>query len=145
MKAVIQRVLESSVTVKGKTEAHIQRGILTFLGVEKEDTLADLEKTINKIISLRIFPDAQGKMNLSLQDIDGEHLIVPQFTLLGNCRKGHRPSFDRAAPPALAKDFFQRALKQSQTQGIKTQGGIFQADMRVSIENEGPVTLILEV
>lgn len=144
MRAVIQRVTSASVVVEGKPVSSIGRGILTFLGVAQGDTEAQLEKTIQKIIELRIFPDAEGKMNLSLRDVKGEHLVVSQFTLLGDCAQGRRPSFILAERPERARELYEQALELSRAQGVATAGGVFQADMQVSLVNDGPVTFVLE-
>jgi len=144
MKAVIQRVNSANVVVEGKTVGEIGKGILVLLGVEKGDDEARAEWLAEKIISLRIFSDEAGKMNLSLQDIGGDLLAVSQFTLAGNCAKGRRPSFDTAAPPDEGKrlyDYFVDAIRQ---RGVTTATGIFQADMQVTLVNDGPVTFILE-
>lgn len=145
MKAVVQRVQQASVVVDGTEVSSIQRGFLTLLGVAKGDTEEQLQKLMQKILALRIFPDESGKMNLSLKDVGGEHLLVSQFTLLGDASKGNRPSFINAEAPDIAKDFYEKALKLSEAQGVPTQGGVFGADMKVSLLNDGPVTLILEV
>ncbi|MBO9665804.1 MAG: D-tyrosyl-tRNA(Tyr) deacylase [Bdellovibrio sp.] len=145
MKAVVQRVQHASVTVDGKEISRIGPGFLTLLGVAKGDTEAQLQKLITKIAALRIFPDADGKMNLSLKDINGEHLIVSQFTLLGDASKGNRPSFIGAEAPAPAEALYEKALELSRAQGLVTYGGQFGADMKVQILNDGPVTLILEI
>jgi len=149
MKAVIQRVRSAHVVVRhsdGREEkvSEINQGILTLLGVAKGDTEAQLEKLIAKIADLRIFEDDQGKMNLSLKDVGGAHLIVSQFTLLGDCSQGRRPSFVNAEAPAQAKALYEHALELSRAQGITTAGGVFQADMKVSLVNDGPVTFVLE-
>lgn len=123
----------------------IETGLLTLLGVAKGDTEAQLEKMIQKIAALRIFPDEAGKMNLALKDLGGAHLIVSQFTLLGDAAKGNRPSFIGAEAPDRAEVLYQKALQLSQNLGIPTQGGIFGADMKVELLNDGPVTLILEM
>jgi D-tyrosyl-tRNA(Tyr) deacylase len=145
MKAVIQRVSQARVQVDGKTVSEIGPGLLTLLGVFKGDTEAQLEKLISKIGDLRIFSDGEGKMNLSLRDIKGSHLIVSQFTLAGDCSTGRRPSFGTAETPARAKELYEKAITLSADSGIPTQGGIFQADMKISLINDGPVTFILEV
>jgi D-tyrosyl-tRNA(Tyr) deacylase len=144
MKAVVQRVQNASVVVDGKEISAISKGFLTLLGVEKGDTEDQLKKMIQKIIALRIFPDQEGKMNLSLLDVGGEHLIVSQFTLLGDCSKGSRPSFIQAEAPDKAKALYEQALTLSEASGVKTCGGVFGGDMKVSLVNDGPVTLILE-
>ncbi|ASD64015.1 D-aminoacyl-tRNA deacylase [Bdellovibrio bacteriovorus] len=145
MKAVVQRVQNASVVVDGKTISSIGKGYLTLLGVAKGDTDEQLQKLMTKILALRIFPDEAGKMNLSLKDVGGEHLIVSQFTLLGDASKGNRPSFVGAEAPERANALYEKALAFSESQGVKTQGGQFGADMKVSLLNDGPVTLILEV
>lgn len=144
MKAVIQRVLSASVKVDGELISQIGPGLLTLLGVEEGDTRADLEWTTKKIVQLRIFPDGDGKMNRSLIDVRGEHLLVSQFTLLGDVSKGLRPSFGQAAKPDVAKAMYEEALALSAKLGIVTKAGQFQADMKVELINDGPVTLILD-
>lgn len=144
MKAVIQRVSEAAVKVDGKTVGSIERGTLVLLGVEKGDEIRDADWLAEKIVNLRIFEDDAGKMNLSLMDIQGELLSVSQFTLAGNCSKGRRPSFDTAAPPEDANHLYQYFNGKVWEMGIPVQSGIFQADMKVSLINDGPVTFILE-
>lgn len=144
MKAVIQRVTSASVTVNGTVVGEIGRGLLVLLGVEKGDQQAQADWLAEKIATLRVFEDTDGKMNRSLIDIGGAVLAVSQFTLAGNCAKGRRPSFDTAAPPDIAKlryEQFVTALRQVQ---LPVQTGIFQADMQVALVNDGPVTFILE-
>lgn len=145
MKAVIQRVQNASVFVDGKEVSAIGKGFLTLLGVAKGDSEEQLQKLMQKILALRIFPDAEGKMNLSLKDIGGEHLIVSQFTLLGDASKGNRPSFINAEAPERAKELYLKALEISESQGVQTRGGVFGADMKVSLLNDGPVTILVEV
>lgn len=145
MKAVIQRVQSASVTVDGKMISSIEKGFLTLLGVAKGDTEEQLQKLITKIVALRIFPDENGKMNLSLKDIGGSHLIVSQFTLLGDASKGNRPSFIGAESPDIAEKLYEKALALSAAQGIPTFGGQFGADMKVQLLNDGPVTMIIEL
>lgn len=144
MRAVIQRVKQASVVVDGNPVSSIERGILTLLGVAKGDDEAKLAKCIAKIIDLRIFEDDAGKMNLSLKDVGGSHLIVSQFTLLGDCSAGRRPSFINAEAPERAKALYEKALELSSAAGVKTQGGVFQADMKVALINDGPVTFVLD-
>ncbi|MBS1960420.1 MAG: D-tyrosyl-tRNA(Tyr) deacylase [Bdellovibrionales bacterium] len=144
MKAVIQRVKHASVVVEGKTISSIEGGLLTLLGVAKGDDETKLAKMIDKICNLRIFEDDQGKMNHSLKDTGGSHLIVSQFTLLGDCSKGTRPGFSDAEAPERAKDLYEKGLALSQAAGIPTFGGQFRAHMEVSLLNDGPVTLLLE-
>ena len=145
MKAVIQRGLRAQVDVDGKTVGKIERGILTLLGVGTLDTTDNAQKLMKKIAELRIFEDDAGKLNLSLQDIQGQHLVVSQFTLLADTSSGRRPSFIAAARPEQAKPLYEAALAASRALGVPTEGGVFQADMKVSLVNDGPVTLILEV
>ena len=144
MRAVIQRVLRASVEVDGVAVASIQRGLLTLVGVDRSDDEVSASSLIEKISKLRIFPDETGKMNLSLKDISGEHLLVSQFTLLGDCSKGNRPSFVAAGDPIEAKRIFELAVHKSKALGISTQAGVFQADMKVQLENDGPVTFVLD-
>jgi D-tyrosyl-tRNA(Tyr) deacylase len=144
MKAVIQRVSQARVEVEGKTVGAIGRGILVLLGVEKADTARDADWLAEKIVNLRIFEDEAGKMNLSVMDIGGEILAVSQFTLAGNCGKGRRPSFDDAAPPETARTLYGYFAGRVWELGVPVQTGIFQADMKVSLTNDGPVTFILE-
>ena len=146
MKAVIQRVKEAQVVVNGAVVSQISQGILTLLGIAQGDTEAQVKKLIQKICDLRIFEDENQKMNRSLLDIGGSHLIVSQFTLLGDTSQGRLPSFIQAEKPELARALYERALIMSREYGVKdTQGGVFQADMKVSLINDGPVTLIIEV
>ncbi len=144
MIAVIQRVTSASVAVDETIVGETGRGILVLLGIEKGDDEAKADWLALKIARLRIFSDDEGKMNLSMLDIKGDLLIVSQFTLAGNCSKGRRPSFDKAASPDEGKrlyDYFADAAKRT---GIKVETGIFQADMKVTLVNDGPVTFILE-
>jgi D-tyrosyl-tRNA(Tyr) deacylase len=144
MIAVIQRVIHASVTVDSRHIATIGQGILVLLGIAKEDTDADRQFMVEKIPQLRIFADTQGHMNRSLLDTHGELLLVSQFTLLANIAKGRRPSFEGAAPPKEAQEHYQKVLEQFQARGLAVQGGRFGASMIVTLENDGPVTLILD-
>lgn len=145
MKSVLQRVSSASVTVDGNTVGQIGRGILVLFGVEKTDTEAQLDYHIKKLLSLRIFPDEAGKMNLSIRDIGGELLVVSQFTLAGDCRKGTRPSFDTAMPPAEAERMYNRYVDRLFAEsGLTVETGSFGAMMQVSLVNDGPVTFLLE-
>ncbi len=143
MKAVIQRVLESKVEVDGKVVGQIGQGLNILVGVEKGDTEEDVKKLVNKIVNLRIFEDYNGKMNLSLLDINGEALVISQFTLAGNVKKGRRPSFDNAEKPEKAKQLYEKFVKEV-SKLVKTETGIFAADMKVYILNDGPVTFIID-
>ena len=143
MIAVIQRVKCSRVEVEGQVVGEIGPGLNCLLGVEKGDNREDLEWLCDKMAHLRIFEDHQGKMNLSVMDIQGGILVIPQFTLLGDCRKGRRPNFTRAAPPQEALELFNRAVEYLQKYPVKVARGVFQAHMLVYIENDGPVTFII--
>lgn len=144
MRAVIQRVKESSVTVGKKQISRINCGLLVLLGVAQEDTKENADYLADKIIGLRIFEDDSGKMNRSLLDIGAEMLVVSQFTLLGDCRKGKRPSFVKAAPPDHANELYEYFVNQLRQKGISVQTGRFGAMMDVMLINDGPVTLIVE-
>lgn len=143
MRAVIQRVRSAEVNVDGVKVSRIDTGILTLLGIAKGDTEDQLKKLVDKICGLRIFEDAEGKMNLSLLDVGGAHMIVSQFTLLGDCSSGKRPSFVQAEKPELANILYEKALELSKNLGVPTVGGVFRADMQVSLINDGPVTFVL--
>lgn len=144
MRAVVQRVKKASVNVSGKEVGSIKKGLLVFLGIGTHDTRNDLEYMVSKISNLRVFHDKNGKMNLSLFDIKGEILIVSQFTLFGDCRKGRRPSFISAAEPDRARKFYNDFIKELQARGIKASSGAFQEMMDVSLVNDGPVTFLLD-
>jgi len=144
MKAVLQRVTSARVLVDERTVGEIGKGLLILVGVAGEDHEADAKWLAEKIASLRIFPDSQGKMNLSIKEAAGSALVVSQFTLLGDCRKGRRPSFDKAAPPEKAESLYQRFVEMlRQDEGLLVATGTFGAMMAVSLVNDGPVTLIL--
>jgi D-tyrosyl-tRNA(Tyr) deacylase len=144
MKAVLQRVNRAQVTVGGEIVGQIGRGILVLVGVEQGDTEADAQALADKTVQLRIFDDADGKMNLSLAEISGSVLVVSQFTLLGDCRKGRRPSFVQAAPPELAERLYETFIAAVGVQGIRVATGRFRAMMQVELVNDGPVTLLLD-
>mgnify|MGYP001411244969 FL=1 len=144
MRAVVQRVSQAQVTVDQQVCGAIQQGLLVLLGVHRNDTDKDLLWLVEKIQHLRIFEDEQGLMNRSLADIHGQLLVVSQFTLYGDCRKGRRPSWNEAAPPALAKELYERFLELCRQRDIPTEAGVFQAMMDVSLTNDGPVTILLD-
>jgi D-aminoacyl-tRNA deacylase len=144
MRAVIQRVSEARVTVEGSVLGEIGPGLLALLGIAKPDTPADAEFLAEKILNLRVFPDEAGKMNRSLLDIGGALLVVSQFTLYGDCRKGRRPSFDDAAPAELARPLYEHFIEVARKSGLRVENGVFQAHMEVSLVNDGPVTLLVE-
>jgi D-tyrosyl-tRNA(Tyr) deacylase len=144
MRAVIQRVKSASVKVEGELVSEIGAGLLIFLGIAHDDTETELEYIANKAANLRIFEDADGKMNCSLLDTGGAALVVSQFTLYGDCRKGRRPSFINAARPEVANAFYEQFITALEKLNIPTQGGTFQAMMDVQLINDGPVTILLD-
>jgi D-tyrosyl-tRNA(Tyr) deacylase len=144
MRAVIQRVNEASVEVAGQVIGRIDQGLLVLLGVAKGDQESDVQYMVDKIATLRIFSDEQGKMNRSLSEAGGKALVVSQFTLLGDTSKGRRPGFDQAAPPDTAQALYNKVVAGLQAQGIPVQTGKFGAHMQVSLLNDGPVTFVLD-
>ena len=144
MRAVIQRVKSASVTVEGKVVSEIREGLLVFLGVAQEDTPTDVDYMASKIANLRIFEDDEERMNLSILDVSGEALVVSQFTLYGDCRKGRRPSFIAAARPEKADPLYQAFMDEISRLGVPVKTGIFQAMMDVELINDGPVTMLLD-
>lgn len=144
MKAVLQRVSSASVSVEQREVGRIEAGLLVLLGVEQGDTAADLIYLADKTAQLRIFEDAAGKMNRSVIDIGGSVLVISQFTLLGDCRKGRRPGFTKAAAPDLADNYYQQFTERLRQTGLTVATGIFQAHMQVQLINDGPVTLLLD-
>lgn len=144
MRAVVQRVTRGRVTVEGQTSGEIGRGVVVLLGVGQDDGPADAEYLARKVAGLRIFEDGQGKMNLALADVGGQALVVSQFTLYGDCRRGNRPSFSTAAPAEKGKQLYLYFVEKLRETGIAVQTGVFQAHMQVEIINDGPVTLLLD-
>lgn len=144
MKIVLQRVTKASVTVDGNITGKIDNGYLILFGVGKDDTQEDCRRLADKIINLRIFSDKNGKINLSLKDVKGSLLIVPQFTLYADCRKGNRPNFIQAGKPDFANSLFEYFTEYCRSRGQKVETGIFGADMKVELLNDGPFTVILE-
>ena len=144
MRAVIQRVKESHVEVEGQIVGQIQQGLLILIGVEKNDTSAEVDYLVDKIVQLRIFADKDGKMNLSGLESGAEFLVVSQFTLLGDCRKGRRPSFDAAADPVLGEQLYNEFVEKLRGRKVKVEIGKFRAMMDVHLINDGPVTFILD-
>ncbi len=143
MKACVQRVLSAKAVVEGKTVGEIGQGLVVLIGFEKGDLKSHVEKMVDKIVNLRIFEDSAGKMNLSVKDVGGEILAVPNFTLAADCKKGRRPSFQSSEEPAKAEDMFNLFVEKCKERGVPVESGIFGADMKVHIVNDGPVTFIL--
>ncbi|MBS0211027.1 MAG: D-tyrosyl-tRNA(Tyr) deacylase [Planctomycetes bacterium] len=144
MRAVVQRVSEAAVTVDGQTVGAIGRGLLVLLGVATDDTEVDVAAMVDKLSGLRIFEDSAGKMNLALADVGGAMLVVSQFTLLGDCRGGRRPSYTAAAPPELAERLYEQVVTQLRSRAVEVATGKFRAMMQVSLVNDGPVTLLID-
>jgi len=144
MRAVIQRVSQASVTVKGRVVGAIQRGLVILVGVRAGDTESEAQWMASKIATLRIFDDDEGKLNRSVQDVGGSALVVSQFTLYGDARKGRRPSYTEAAPPDVAEPLIRRLVELLEAEGVPVQTGVFRAHMLVEIHNDGPVTILLE-
>jgi len=144
MRIVAQRVAEASVLVQGNTVGRIQRGLLVFLGVSRDDTVEDADYLLDKLLWLRIFPDEETKMNRNVQESAGALLIVSQFTLYGDCRKGRRPSFDMAAPPDRARFLYDYFVEAARKTSVRVATGVFQASMQVHLVNDGPVTIIVD-
>ncbi len=144
MRAVLQRVRRAKVTVEGHTVGEIGKGLLVLLGVGQGDSPRQADELLEKIINHRIFEDEVGKLNLSLRDIQGELMIISQFTLYADCRKGRRPSFTDAAPPETAKSVYEYFVAQAKNSGLRAASGVFQAMMDVELINSGPVTILLD-
>src|SRR5262245_53404792 len=144
MRAVVQRVSSASVTVDGEIVGRIEHGFLVLLGVAQDDEQSDVVYTAQKLIGLRVFEDDDGKMNRSLQEVGGAMLIVSQFRLYGDCRKGRRPSFIEAAPPEKADSLYRQVVAEVRGQGIHVETGKFQEQMEVALVNDGPVTLLID-
>ena len=144
MRGCVQRVTRASVTVDRRIEGQIAAGLLVLLGVDAEDTPEDIDWMVQKVLNLRIFADDADQMNRSLLDVRGELLIVSQFTLFGDCRKGRRPSFTQAAPPEKAEEFYERFIRDMKASGLTVASGTFRADMQVELVNDGPVTLWID-
>ena len=144
MRAVVQRVKQASVSVEGRVAGAIERGLMVLIGVRTGDTQAEAQWLAFKIATLRIFDDDQGKLNRSVSDVGGSILVVSQFTLYADARKGRRPSYDQAAPPEAAEPLIRRFVELLQAEGVPVQTGVFRAHMLVEIHNDGPVTVLLD-
>lgn len=144
MKFVIQRVTEANVKVEGKTIGEISKGFMVLIGVGQDDTKVIADKMIKKLVGLRIFEDENGKTNLSLADVDGQLLLISQFTLYANCKKGYRPSFIEAGAPDMASDMYEYIISECKKSVPVVERGIFGADMKVSLVNDGPFTIVLD-
>lgn len=144
MKIVIQRVTEANVKVEGKIVGEITKGLLLLIGIDEEDEKTDADWLVQKILNLRIFGDEEGKLNLSVTDISGEILCISQFTLIADYKKGNRPSFIKAAKPDKAIPLFEYFKTEIAKSGLKTESGIFGADMKISLLNDGPVTIVMD-
>src|SRR5689334_22978267 len=144
MRVVLQRVREATVLVQENTVGSIRTGVVALVGISKDDTKEDADWLLDKILQLRIFPDDAGKMNRNIQQAGGALLVISQFTLYGDCRKGRRPSFDQAAPPEQARNLYDYFVKSLRMRNILVQTGVFQAEMQVHLINDGPVTFVLD-
>ena len=144
MLAVIQRVTQAQVTVQQREVGAIRHGFVVLLGVAEGDKASDAEWMADRVVGLRVFEDDSGKMNLSLKQVEGQVLVVSQFTLLGDCRKGRRPSFVRAAAPEIAEPLYEHFVAAVRSAGVTTATGVFGADMQVALVNDGPVTLVVQ-
>ena len=144
MRIVVQRVQRASVTIDNELYSEIKKGYLVLFGAEKDDVISQADWLSNKVSVLRCFPDEQGKMNLSIKDIQGEMLIVSQFTLCGDIRKGTRPSFDNAMKPDEANKMYEYFIQKVKEQGIPVKTGVFGADMKIDLLNDGPVTFVID-
>jgi D-tyrosyl-tRNA(Tyr) deacylase len=144
LRAVVQRARRARVEVAGEVTGRIERGLVAFVGAARGDTDADLAYTVNKVVGLRVFPDDAGRMSRSLADIGGGLLVVSQFTLFGDVRRGLRPGFDDAMEPASAEQMVERFVDAARARGVRVETGRFRADMDVFVENEGPVTILVD-
>lgn len=144
MKIVIQRVSEANVKVEGTIVGNISHGLLLLIGIDEEDTQSDADWLIQKVLNLRIFGDENGKLNLSVKDVEGEILCISQFTLIADYKKGNRPSFIKAAKPDVAIPLFEYFKEEMAKSGLKIESGIFGSDMKVSLLNDGPVTIVMD-
>lgn len=144
MRCVVQRVSKGKVSIKNETIGEIEKGLVTLLGVGHDDSSDDVNYLVDKVLNLRVFEDEEGKMNLSLLDINGDLLVVSQFTLFADCRRGRRPSFVDAAPPKLAEKLYEEFIRKALQSGLRVETGQFGAEMNLEIHNDGPVTILLD-
>jgi D-tyrosyl-tRNA(Tyr) deacylase len=144
MRLVIQRVKQSTVNVDGRTIGSIRSGLVLFIGISREDTRSEADYLLDKVLGLRIFADDNGKMNRNIVDSGGALMLVPQFTLYGDCVKGRRPNFDRAAPPEMAQGLYDYFVESARNGPVPVETGMFQATMEVHLVNDGPVTILLD-
>lgn len=144
MRAIVQRVNNANVEVGKEVVGSIGKGLLVFLGVGKEDDETDLDYMVNKVLGLRIFEDKDGKLNLSVEDIEGDLLVISQFTLYGDARKGRRPSFTSSAAPDVGEEYYEKFARKCKESGLKVETGVFGADMDVNLSNDGPVTIMID-
>src|SRR4051794_10753981 len=144
MRLLIQRVSRASVTVGGRVTGSIGKGMVVLIGIGQADSENSVPAMLSKLVNLRIFPDSEGKMNRSILQAEGELLLVSQFTLYGDCRKGRRPSFEKAAPPERALELYEAVVRSARDTGLKVQTGVFREHMDVELVNDGPVTLMLD-
>lgn len=144
MRFLIQRVNHARVVVDETVTGEIQKGFLVFIGISEDDTAEIADKLIKKLLNLRIFEDAEGKTNLALKDVNGSLLLVSQFTLYADCKKGNRPSFVHAGSPELANRLYEYVIEQCRLAGFTAETGVFGADMKISLENDGPFTILLD-
>jgi len=144
MRCVVQRVSKGKVSIKNETVGEIEKGLVALLGVGHDDSSDDVDYLVDKVLNLRVFEDEEGKMNLSLLDINGDLLVVSQFTLFADCRKGRRPSFVDAAPPKLAEKLYEEFIRKALQSGLRVETGQFGAEMNLEIHNDGPVTILLD-
>jgi len=144
MRLVVQRVKQARVEVEGAVTGSIDKGLLVFLGISRTDSRKDADFLVDKVVGLRIFPDEAGKMNRGILEAGGSLLVVSQFTLYGDCRKGRRPSFDAAAAPREAAGLYEYFVERARTRGVRVETGVFQAMMQVHLVNDGPVTILCD-
>jgi len=144
MRLLLQRVSAAEVSIEGRTHSSIEKGLLVFIGISQTDTNSVIPRLSQKLLELRIFEDTRGKMNLSVQDINGSLLVVSQFTLYADCRRGRRPDFIKAAPPRQAEELYNKFIEHLHKSGLLIRTGVFAANMQINLVNDGPVTIFLD-